>query len=58
MKKYPSLYRGQMLVIALIFLAVVMILAASLFARTAGFLRFGSRSIGQEQALNLAEAGI
>lgn len=49
---------GQMLVIALIFLAVVMILAASLFSRTAGFLRFGSKSISQEQALNLAEAGI
>lgn len=47
-----------MLVIAIIFLAVVMILAASLFSRTAGFLRFGSKSISQEQAINLAEAGI
>lgn len=57
MKLY-NFNKGQMLVMALIFLAIVMILAASLFGRTAGFLRFGSKSISQEQAVNVAEAGI
>ncbi len=37
---------------------VVLILAAALFARVAGYLRFGSNSILREQASNLAEAGI
>src|SRR3989344_1233623 len=49
---------GQVMIIAIIFLAVVLILAASLFARVAGFLQFGSNSILREQATNLAEAGV
>ncbi len=49
---------GQILVIAVIFLAIMTIIAASLFDRTAGFLRFGAKSISAEQANSLAEAGI
>ena len=49
---------GQILIIAVIFLVVILVLATSLFTRTAGFLRFGSNSILREQATNLAEAGI
>lgn len=49
---------GQMLILAIIFLAVTMILASSLFSRTAGFLQFGSNSIMREQAVNVAEAGV
>lgn len=47
-----------MLILAVIFLAVVLILATSLFTRTAGFLRFGAISVQKEQATNVAEAGI
>lgn len=50
--------KGQMMIIGLIFLMVVLILAAALFSRVAGYLRFGSNSILREQATNLAEAGI
>lgn len=50
--------RGQIMVVAIIFLAVILILAASLFGRVAGFLRFGSNSIIREQATQLAEAGV
>lgn len=50
--------KGQILVVAIIFLAVFLVLAASLFARTAGFLRFGAISVQKEQATNVAEAGI
>lgn len=49
---------GQMLIIAIIFLAVVLILSASLFGRVASFLRFGSNNTLREQATNLAEAGV
>ena len=49
---------GQMMIIAIIFLAVILVISAALFARVAGFLRFGSNSILREQATNLAEAGI
>lgn len=59
-KIFPTIHSksGQVLVVAIIFLAVVLILAASLFARTAGFLRFGAISVQKEQATNVAEAGI
>ncbi len=53
-----SNFSGQILVVAVIFLAIAAILAASLFDRTASFLRFGSRSITAEQANSLAEAGL
>src|SRR3990170_7829049 len=49
---------GQMMIIAIIFLAVVLVISAALFTSVAGFLRFGSNSILREQATNLAEAGI
>lgn len=50
--------KGQILIIAIIFLAVVLILSASLFERVAGFLRFGANSTLREQATTLAEAGV
>src|SRR3990167_4752055 len=49
---------GQILIIAIIFLAVILVLSAALFTSVAGFLRFGSNSILREQATNLAEAGV
>src|SRR3990167_6759005 len=49
---------GQMMIIAIIFLAVILILSAALFTSVAGFLRFGSNSILREQATHLAEAGV
>ncbi len=50
--------KGQILVIAIIFLAVVMVLSASLFQRVAGFLRFGANTTLREQATVAAEAGV
>lgn len=50
--------KGQILVIAIIFLAVVLILSASLFQRVAGFLRFGANATLREQATVAAEAGV
>src|SRR3989344_3905783 len=50
--------QGQVMIITIVFLAVVLILAASLFSRVAGFLSFNSRSIMGEQAHELAEAGV
>src|SRR3990172_3812252 len=50
--------RGQILIIAIIFLAVVLILSATLFAKVGNFLQFGSISIAREQATALAEAGV
>lgn len=49
---------GQILIVAVVFLAVVAILSASLFDRTTTFIQFGSRSIASEQANSLAEAGL
>src|SRR3989344_4707426 len=50
--------RGQVMIIALFFLAVVLIIASSLFSRVADFIRFGSNSVQNEQAIELADAGI
>ena len=50
--------RGQVMIIALVFLAVVLIIASSLFTRVADFIRFGSNSVQNEQATNLADAGL
>ena len=49
---------GQVMIIALVFLAVVLIIASSLFSRVADFIRFGSNSVMKEQATNLADAGL
>lgn len=54
---YP-LKKGQVMIIALVFLAVVLIIASSLFSRVADFIRFGSNSVQNEQAIELADAGI
>ncbi len=50
--------RGQVLILAIVFMAVILILSATLFAKVGNFLRFGSMSIEREQATALAEAGI
>jgi len=50
--------KGQVMIIALVFLAVVLIIASSLFTRVADFIRFGSNSVMKEQATQLADAGI
>lgn len=53
-----KLKSAQALVISIIFLAVVMILAASLFGKVADFIRFGGRSYLNEEATHIADAGI
>lgn len=50
--------RGQIFILTLVFLAVVGILAGSLFTKTAFFLRFTDRNKLQDQATYVAEAGI
>src|SRR3989304_8930311 len=50
--------KGQVMIISLVFLAVVLIIASSLFTRVADFIRFGSNSVMKEQATQLADAGI
>src|SRR3990167_9285099 len=50
--------KGQLMIIAILFLAVILVLSAALFTSVAGFLRYGSNSILREQATHLAEAGI
>jgi Tfp pilus assembly protein PilX len=50
--------RGQVLIIAIIFLAVILIISATLFSKVASFLRFGAISVESSQATALAEAGI
>ena len=47
-----------MLIIAVIFLAVILIMISTLFSRVASYVQFGSNSIMREQAVNLAEAGV
>lgn len=58
MKKSRLKLKGESLLIGIILLTVILILAAALFSRVAGFLRFGSNTILREQALYLAEAGL
>src|SRR3989338_2347765 len=58
MKKSPLKLKGEALLIGIILLTVILILAAALFSRVAGFLRFGSNTILREQALYWAEAGL
>lgn len=53
-----NLKSGQVMLIGIIFMAVILILSASLFDRVARFLNFSSRSILNEQASHLAEAGV
>lgn len=50
--------KGQILVIAIVFLAVILILTVALFSRVTSFLRFGANTVLREQATNLAEAGL
>src|SRR3990167_6145145 len=50
--------KGQVMIIALFFLAIVLIIASSLFSRVTDFIRFGSNSVMKGQATNLADAGL
>lgn len=55
---HSPLSSGQAMILGIVFMTVILILAASLFGRTADFLRFGSGFILQEQAIQMAEAGV
>lgn len=57
-EKYYKFRSGQTLIVGIIFLAVVLILSSSLFSRVSSFVSFSSTSVVNEQATNLAEAGI
>lgn len=50
--------RGQVLIIAIVFFAVILVLAAALFTQVGSFLRFGSGGRMAEQATALADAGV
>lgn len=50
--------KGQVLILAIIFLAVILILTAAMFSKVSSFLRFGNISAQASQATALAEAGI
>lgn len=54
MKNQP----GAILIIGIIFMAVILIISASLFSRVADFLRFNSGGILKEQASTVAEGGV
>lgn len=49
---------GQILILGIAFMAVVLILSASLFSRVSHFIGFSATSVSREQAANLAEAAI
>lgn len=49
---------GQIIIVGIIFLAVVLTMASSLFSRVSNFMSFSSASVVNEQATNLAEAGL
>src|SRR3990167_4862524 len=50
--------RGQVLIIAMVFFAVILVLVAALFTQVGSFLGFGSRGRMAEQATALADAGV
>ncbi len=50
--------KGQVLIIAIIFLAVILILTTAMFSKVSSFLRFGNISFEASQATALAEAGV
>ncbi|OGE10149.1 hypothetical protein A3A60_00595 [Candidatus Curtissbacteria bacterium RIFCSPLOWO2_01_FULL_42_26] len=50
--------RGQVLIIAIVFFAVILVLVAALFSQVGIFLGFGSRGRMAEQATALADAGV
>lgn len=53
-----KLFSGQILIIGIIFMAVILIISASLFSRVANFLHFNSGGIMSEQATVVAEGGV
>lgn len=50
--------KGQILILGIAFMAVVLILSATLFSRVSHFIGFSATSVSREQAANLAEAAI
>lgn len=56
MKKKPK--SGQVMILTIVALVIILILGSSLFTKTASFIGFNSRSIVNEQATQLAEAGL
>lgn len=50
--------RGQVLIVAIIFLAVFIILSTGIFSRVTSFIIFGSNTSLKEQAVNVAEGGV
>jgi len=50
--------RGQVLIIAIVFFAVILVLVAALFTQVGSFLGFSSRGRMAEQASALADAGV
>src|SRR3989344_470324 len=50
--------RGQVLIIAIVFFALIMVLAAALFSQVGFFLRFGAGGRMAGQASALADAGV
>ncbi|MBI3342041.1 hypothetical protein HY024_02875 [Candidatus Curtissbacteria bacterium] len=50
--------KGQVLLIGIIFMAVILILAAALFSRVASYLRLGNNDSMNKQAESLADAGV
>lgn len=49
---------GQVMILSIVALVIILILGSSLFTKTALFVNFSSRSIVNEQATQLAEAGL
>src|SRR3989344_3196254 len=52
------LKKGQVMLIALVFLAVVLLFASSLFTRVSDFIRFVLYCVMNDHATQLAEAGV
>jgi len=57
-KRLTNYNRGQMMIIAIIFLTVFLILSTGIFSRVTSFIAFGFNTILKEQAISVAEAGI
>lgn len=56
--KFRNFAAGQVMILGIVALVIILVLGSSLFTKTALFLNFASRSIVNEQANQLAEAGL
>ncbi|PIR99271.1 hypothetical protein COT87_00350 [Candidatus Collierbacteria bacterium CG10_big_fil_rev_8_21_14_0_10_44_9] len=57
-RKFRNFAAGQVMILSIVALVIILILGSSLFTKTALFINFSSRSIVNEQATQLAEAGL